>query len=233
MTTTKRIVVVGLGGTGTWLLQALCRYVSHLPDKWTVALIDGDDYTLANSSRQAFKELGNKASSQMASVSREWPDLDCTAIPHYLGDPAKSQTGRSAIAAEHAIQDGDFVFCCVDNHSSRKHLSDHCRQMRNAVLISGGNDATSGQVQVYVRSNGADKIRPITELHPEIENPADKPPHALSCDEAAAAGAPQTLFANLFAATLMACEFHKILQGQKPCEEVCFDIGLSKAVPQR
>jgi len=51
----KRIVVIGLGGIGSALVEPLCRFL-NFDDKaeWQVVLVDGDNYEEKNTSRQTF-----------------------------------------------------------------------------------------------------------------------------------------------------------------------------------
>jgi molybdopterin/thiamine biosynthesis adenylyltransferase len=55
-----------------------------------------------------------------------------------------------------AIREDDVVFMGVDNHATRKFVSDRCEELNNVVLISGGNDYKDGNVITYIRQNGCD-----------------------------------------------------------------------------
>jgi hypothetical protein len=112
----------------------------------------------------------------------------------------------------------------VDNHASRLLVSRHAATLRDLTLISGGNDYEDGNVQVYVRQNGADLTPSLTRYHPEIARPADRNPAELSCEELMAAGAPQLLFANLTVAALMLNAFYAWRQGALDYSEVYLDI---------
>jgi molybdopterin/thiamine biosynthesis adenylyltransferase len=139
------------------------------------------------------------------------------------------------------VDEGDVVFSCVDNHATRKLLSDRCEGLDDVVLISGGNDGveaghrgTYGNVQVFVRRSGADVTVPLTRFHAEIREPADRVPSA-SCGQLAATSAPQVLFTNLAAASAMCNAFYRLLlPGEDGLyDEVCFDILEGRSVPHR
>ena len=104
--------------------------------------------------------------------------------------------------------------------------------MAEITLISGGNDYEDGNVQVYVRREGRDLTPSLARYHPEIADPRDRNPAALSCEELMAAGAPQLLFANLMVASLMLNAFYALRQGRLNYSEVYLDIvqNLSRAV---
>src|SRR5262249_60475714 len=82
------------------------------------------------------------------------------------------------------IRNGDHVLLCVDNHPTRKLVSDHCGTLANVALFSGGNEGvepprergTYGNVQVYLRKGGRDLTVPLTRFHPEIANPKARCP---------------------------------------------------------
>ena len=120
----------------------------------------------------------------------------------------------------------------VDNHASRNLVSRHVATLSDLTLISGGNDYEDGNVQVYVRREGRDLTPSLNRYHPEIADPQDRNPAALSCEELMAAGAPQLLFANLMVASLMLNAFYALRQGRLNYSEVYLDIvqNLSRAV---
>lgn len=225
----RTAVIVGLGGIGSWLYAALGRFLQHSakPEDWKLVLIDGDEYEPRNTSRQLFTRIGNKADIQAAQGRVEWPQLMISSIPQYLGE------GQEGYPVQDAILEGDFVFLCVDNHKTRKYVADHCETLVDVTLISGGNDLTDGNVQVYLRRSKKNLTPRIWDFHPEIATPKDKSPHEMSCEERAATGTPQVIFANMQAASLMAQAFFQLMQGRMPAQEVFFDINTSACRPDK
>ena len=229
------IKVIGVGGIGCALLPHLCRYLSHGSSstgpgdgngaaagrRARVTLVDGDAFEARNAARQAFPAAGNKAQVKAAELAREFPALSLRAVPEFI------HPGNAAAL----VRPGDVVFLGVDNHSTRKAVSDHCRTLRDVVLISGGNDLTDGNVQVYVRRAGEDVTLPLTRFHPEIADPSDRSPAEMSCEELARAGAPQLLFTNLAVASAMLNAFYAWEQGALAYGEVYLDIVQARANP--
>jgi hypothetical protein len=91
-------------------------------------------------------------------------------------------------------------------------------------LISGGNEFTDGNVQLYVRRGGQDLTPDLCKYHPEIANPDDRLPTEMSCEELAQSD-PQLYFTNLGVATLMCWTFYNaIVKKSYERSEVYFDI---------
>lgn len=222
-------MVVGLGGIGSWVVQALCPFLQFHAETWTLVLIDGDEYEEKNRARQAFDELGSKAEVQTSWVARKYQRVRVQAIGQYLSDDGAEDT----YPVSDAIRSGDIVFSCLDNHRTRKMVADHCATLRDVVLISGGNEYTDGNVQVFVRRQGQDLTCRLEKYHPELAHPVDRAPFEMSCEELAASS-PQLIFTNLTAATLMLNAFYafeqKKLDWQKP--EVYFDIVANAVTPR-
>src|SRR3989304_3908143 len=78
------------------------------------------------------------------------------AVPQYISE---------ANITEH-VQEGDTVFLGVDNHKTRKVVSDYCEKLATVTLISGGNDFNDGNVQVHIREGGRDWTVSITRYQP-------------------------------------------------------------------
>lgn len=224
----SRVVIVGLGGIGSNLVEPLCRFVSfsqkeQVPKR--VILIDGKAYKERNRERQKFSALANKAETTKEWLSPISPDLVIEAKPCFVD--------KNNILA--LVREDDIVFLGCDNHSTRKLISDHIASLENALLISGGNELYDGNIQVYERKNGEDSTPPLTFQHPEIEEPADRNPSELSCEELAKAGEPQLLPVNLTVATLMLNAFTAWVGGFLSYYEIYFDLktGNLRLVRQR
>lgn len=210
----QKIVIVGIGGVGSRLAPVMCQYLAYADPGSQVLLVDGDNFEPKNADRQIFGELGNKAEVTATQIQAQYPQL--------------TVEGKSKFITEDNIfvfvKDGDIVFCCVDNHASRKLLSEHCATLQNVTLISGGNDFDDGNIQVYSRRGGKDLTSPLTHLHPELAEPADKNPATLSCEERAQTGTPQLIFANLKVATEMAAAYYVSTLGKPKYGELYFDL---------
>lgn len=195
------IVIIGLGGIGSHLVRPLCRYLNESKGEVAVMLIDGDTFEPKNETRQEFRGFGNKAEVLAAELSEKYPGLSISGKAWYI-------TAENAYVA---INDGDIVFCCVDNHATRNVVSGRCQELENVVLISGGNEYSDGNVQIFIREDGICTTPALTYFHPEIENPQDKNPSEMSCEELAKSGSPQLIFTNFLASAWMLTTFWKYL----------------------
>lgn len=216
-----KIKIIGLGGIGGILSNILCRYLNSnvfKDEKIQVNLIDGDYYEEKNTERQEFESYGNKAESKCRELQRKFNNLELKAYPYFIDD----ETKRVFICED------DIVFLGVDNHKTRKLVSDQAKTLKNIIIISGGNELTDGNVQLFIRKEGVNLTPSLTDYHPEIENPVDKLPGEMSCEELHNSE-PQLYFTNLGVATFMAFTFYNVLKGNFKFSEVYFDMVTMKA----
>lgn len=209
------IKIIGLGGIGSILSDKLLRFLkfSLKRESAVVTLIDGDEYEMKNMERQDFHNFGNKAQSKAEQLMSQFDGLVVNIVPEFVDESNLKDL----------IKDGDVILLAVDNHKTRKIVNDHVKTLKNAILISGGNELTDGNVQRYVREKGKDITPSLTDYHPEIENPADKLPTEMSCQELEESE-PQLYFTNLTVATIMCQMFRKTLEKDYEISEVYFDI---------
>ena len=211
------VKIIGLGGIGSILSDKVSRYFNYSSkdNEIKVVLIDGDDYELKNMERQDFTRMGNKAESKMLELQNKFNNIEFESVCHYI-DP--DNVGR-------VIDENDIVFVAVDNHKTRKIISDYVsNKMQNVVVISGGNELTDGNVQRFVRKGGVNITPRLTDYHPEIDNPVDKLPTEMSCEELSHSE-PQLYFTNLTVATYMCQMLHNTINGNFDVSEVYFDIS--------
>ncbi len=204
----KQVKLVGVGGIGTCLLPCLCRYLNFdgaENDTYRITLIDGDSFEDKNKPRQLFKYYGNKAKSKAEELAVEFKKLSFRAFAEFVKkDNISSMIGE-----------GDIVLLAVDNHKTRKLVSEHCQTLSDIVLISAGNELTDGNAQAYIRKEGKDITVPLERFHPEIANPADRNPGDMSCEERAKMlSSRQIILANICAAWLMFRAFWLVEQGK-------------------
>ena len=217
----NRIVVVGLGGVGSWVLQGLAPFLNYQSDEYHLTLVDGDEYEPKNHTRQVFTELGPKADIQAKWIVETFPRLGIKSVPQYIS----ANGAKDTLSISKVIESGDVVFSCVDNHKTRRVLAKYCEKLDDIVLISGGCEWTDGNIQIFMRKDKEDLTATLTKYHPEIEEPKDKAPFEMSCDEAAVSS-PQLIFSNFNVAVLMLNAFYSIKEGKFNPEfsEAYFDI---------
>jgi hypothetical protein len=230
----ESIKLIGLGGVGGIVARYASLFLAGASHPVCLTLIDGDTFEASNASRMFFSSFGNKAAVVRDDLQGFLDDLALTvaAVEEYV---APENLDR-------LIGEGDCVLLCVDNHATRKLVSDHCAKLADVCLISAGNDGvgadgagriqrgTYGNVQVHVRERGRDRSPALTAHHPEIANPTDALPTDASCS-AAILSTPQILFTNLATASAMLNAFFLEIAGARAYTEVCFDIAHGRMQP--
>jgi molybdopterin/thiamine biosynthesis adenylyltransferase len=227
----SRIKVIGLGGVGGIVLQYLTVFLKSLDRPVRLVLIDGDRFEVANSRRMVFQTIGNKAEVKAKEIVA-WLgpcEVSVVAVPQFV---TTENIAKLILPADH-------VFLCVDNHPTRKLVSEHCGRLSSVALFSGGNEGvdpprergTYGNVQVYLRRDGRDLTVPLTRFHPEIANPTGKAPGEASCAELAVS-TPQILFTNLAVASAMLNAFFAYTCGRLTYQEVKLDVLEARMLPQ-
>ena len=212
----SRVVLIGCGGIGSQLAGPLTRYLaSRQPPHPLLVLVDGDAFEAGNLGRQACAvgDLGTNKAEALARVARSI-GLAVQVVTEYV----------SGANVGHVVREGDLVLLAVDNHPARALVDRHVATLRDATLISGGNDETDGNVQVVRRRDGWSVDGHLTEIHPEIgEADGDPVPGADGC-MAHAAERPQLLATNLMVASAMlSCIWQLSETGSVPYSEVYLD----------
>ncbi|MDO8676121.1 MAG: ThiF family adenylyltransferase [Candidatus Azambacteria bacterium] len=222
-----RTVIIGLGGIGSNIVEPLSRILTFSQSKRApkrLILIDGDKYEERNRERQKFQVTANKAESVKDWLRPLFSELDIEAKPRFVDE-------SNAFVF---IKEGDAVFLSVDNHATRKLVSDHAATLSDILVISGGNELYDGNVQIYERRKGIDITTPLVWLHPEIESPQDRNPAELNCQELAKAGSPQLLAVNFMVASLMLNAFCLWLEERAwVYNEIYFDILTGNCRPSK
>ncbi len=230
------IRVVGLGGTGGIAARYLCVYLASLNWPARVVFVDGDAFEHGNATRALFSCLGNKAEVARADLLEYFADSQLTlvAVDQYL---SPENIARLLPGGDH-----EYVVLCVDNHGTRKLVSDYCAGRNgwpgvdDICLISAGNDpvgqdsrgrmlhGTFGNCQVFLRHRGRNVTPSLTELHTEIDAAEDRLPGDADCTEMLDA-TPQLLFANLTSASAICNTFWLCLCRSLHYSELIFDVA--------
>lgn len=224
-----RFVLIGCGGIGGQLAPNLCRLLHGTRQPAHIVVVDGDEYELRNKGRMRFRELQNKAAEMARDLADEFGDL-------LTIEPVSEFVAQANIAT--ILQENDVVFVAVDNHATRKLVDDHCDRLADIAVISGGNDGvegdqqgTYGNVQISHRKEGIALTGSLQRFHPEIREPGDRSPDAMSCEELAQSGAPQLLVTNVAVASAMLSAFWALSNDTIDYEEVYVEISRNRVVP--
>lgn len=225
MSLIKKIKVIGLGGIGSYLIEPLSRYVSYSNCSCELTFIDGDVYEDKNRERQNFSRCINKAEDSCDNYKEKFPKIHYRYKNEYINEDNVIST----------IREKDIVFLCVDNHATRKVVSDRCSELDDVCLISGGNDLTDGNVICYLRENGKDVTKAPTDLYssianPQDINPGDKETNSLGCQDEVEEN-PQLLFTNLAIASTMLNCYRKYENNNVNFHQVYVDIDTLRSRP--
>ena len=198
----NRIKVIGTGGIGLSLLPNLCRFVQYETTKFPspeVHLVDGDTFEEKNRDRQKFTQYGPKATATANDIRNEFPRLKVYDHPVFVDEDNVVKF----------LREGDLVLSCVDNHQTRKILSDRAEELNNIIVISGANDVTHGDIITHIRMDGKNITSPVAckHHHPTIANPTDLHPKQMnqpgSCTRQAESKPQLVLMNNLVAANML------------------------------
>lgn len=220
-----RVIIVGVGGIGSRLADWVAQYLHSFHPDSVLTIVDGDAYEDKNRDRQKFKSLGSKADVTATTLTADYPGLKVEVMAEYLKPDN----------IDFVLTGGEIVLVCVDNHKTRKLISETAGRLDEISIISGGNELNDGDVLIYLRREGRDLTPSLTQDNPEIANPADKAPYEMSCEELARAGVRQILPTNISAASHMLNAFHQLLTDPSVfvsknlgSEENPFDIAYTK-----
>jgi molybdopterin/thiamine biosynthesis adenylyltransferase len=233
-----KIKVIGTGGIGLCVLPTLCRYVNYETDIFPEAdvhLIDGDTFEEKNRNRQEFSEIGPKATQTADDLRAKFPRIS-------FHDHATFVDEDNVIRF---LREGDIVMLCVDNHKTRKIISDRACELKNITIISGGNDRHDGNVLTHIRRDGRDITPPLaSHYHPEIANPTDMHPSELAqagtCARMAAEVPQLVIVNNLIAANMLSMFYNltdpvvyqeRVMAKPQAYGEACSDMLSMKTVP--
>jgi molybdopterin/thiamine biosynthesis adenylyltransferase len=222
----ERVVLIGCGGIGSQLAGPLTRYLASRPVPQPVlVLVDGDTFEVGNLSRQACAagDLGTNKAEALARVAGA-VGLGVQVVADHV----------TADNVGHLVREGDIVLLAVDNHAARALLDRHVATLRDATLISGGNDETDGNVQLVRRRDGWSVDGHLVEIHPEIGEAADEERSAEPGCQELAAERPQLLVTNLMVASAMLNALWAVVEhGSVPYSEVYLDVTQCAARPRR
>lgn len=227
-----RLVIVGVGGTGGYVLQQVARLVYGLPEhtRPPIVLVDGDKVEEKNLLRQYFlpQDVGrNKAQALAERYGRAY-GIDIRYRADYV--TAYSPLGRGE---EGCAPEGSIVVGCVDNAETRSVLHDDLEPYDHVVYIDSGNGGITlpddpdhldryqlakirdsgweGQVVAGLNYGGY-KVLPFPgEVFPDlfvVEEEQDR--HPERCSEMMVSN-PQRLMTNNMAATVVMMYLHTLL----------------------
>lgn len=196
-----RVAIIGMGGIGSHLAAWVAQLLAYTESEHTLTLVDGDAYEPKNRTRQSFERVGNKAAEQTRILTPRFPEVRIDTVAAYL-TPENTEL---------VILEDEIVLVCVDNHKTRKLVSDAACKLANVSVISGGNEMTTGNLYVFLRRDGVNLTPALDQGHPEIAEPEDRAPFEMGCEELAASGTPQLLCTNVNVAACMLNALYRLI----------------------
>jgi tRNA A37 threonylcarbamoyladenosine dehydratase len=137
----KHVCVVGLGGVGSWAVEALVRSAIG-----RLTLIDADEICLSNSNRQLFAldgQFGRGKAEVLAERCRSInPKIQVDAVASFL-----TAANMEALLD----RDYDLVLDACDSFRSKVELIAWCRRRKLPLVVSGSAGGRTDPTQVRVR----------------------------------------------------------------------------------
>lgn len=122
------ICVVGVGGVGSWAVEALAR-----TGVGKITFIDNDEVSPGNTNRQIHALTGNfgqpKVGVLAQRVAQINPDCECNAIDDFL-------TMRTL--ERYLVSDYDHVIDAIDSIKFKSAMIAYCRRRKISVTVTGG-----------------------------------------------------------------------------------------------
>lgn len=199
----ERIVLIGCGGIGSWLLAPLLRFLNAGHFDGEIYLWDGDRYTAGNAERQefAYDRIGvNKAEVQADVFLAHYPALRLRARGQYV----------TPETIHEAVRERSLVLVAVDNHPARALVARRASELREVCVLSAGNETLDGNVHVTLRRGGRDMTVPLLARHPEVAHFKQGDRADAGCEERIARGETQLLVTNFLAAASLLAAFHAL-----------------------
>jgi len=234
----RRFIIVGAGGIGSWLSAGLVRLLEWKFPGSVLLIVDGDNYEAKNLERQDFAQLGNKASVKALELSKQFTNTIVIPIPKWVvADDFKEEISEESnkIAVSNLITENDVVLAVVDNFAARKIIFDAASKIDNIDVFTGGNDDNLfGSIYHYRRRDGHDVTMHPGVTHTEYDNPPDRNPGEMSCQERAEIeGGTQILATNMAVASYLLGRIQKTIVSDQNLDEseIYFDLGLGMSQP--
>ncbi len=214
-----KIVLLGAGGTGGYLIPHLYRIAYTIRKRIRLTVCDGDVVEEKNLLRQNFvrQDIGKNKARTLTERYAGAFGLEAEYVPDFI-----ESTERLRVLLEpdyiydqnEGIQETQRVILigAVDNNKSRRICHQVFCEAENLIYIDAGNGLQTGQVVCGVREYGETILEPVAEVYREIlqSQTDDRFPSEQSCAEQNIS-APQSIAANLMAATAVVCYIYDLL----------------------
>lgn len=207
-------VVVGAGGTGTFFLKELSRflYKSRSSIKG-VHIFDGDRVEERNLYRQCFmpEDIGRSKAAVMAEILGAAFDIPIMAYDAFLTEPGQLKQCR--IFNIYNSLEMPLLIGCVDNHAARMVMEKFFEEEKNCIYFDAANEFETGEVVFSYKRDGV-VFGPVRSCYfPELKGEKFQSRSEMSCEELNRA-APQHIFTNMLAGQILCSGVSNLLGGK-------------------
>lgn len=226
-----KIVMLGAGGTGGHIAPHLYRLLYALERPVRFIICDGDVVEEKNLVRQNFTpaDLGENKAKVLAERYSSVFGMETEYVPTFIESEERLQAllKPQEWTSEYypyrvELTEQIILIGAVDNNKSRQLCHKVFNQAKELIYIDSGNGEHTGQVVCGIRSGNRTLYRPIGAAYPDVLKETDKFPTELSCAEASVS-APQSITANITAATAVVSMVYNILTlGESRVRQVTF-----------
>lgn len=135
-----RVLVIGIGGVGSWVAEALARTaIGH------VSLLDMDDICISNSNRQLPALSGNIGRTKVEAMAERLRLISPEAVVEPLFD------FLSASNFDQYLQPApDYVIDCIDSVAVKVALIAYCRRHKIPLVTTGGAGGKTDPTRIRV-----------------------------------------------------------------------------------
>ena len=222
-----KIVIIGAGGTGGYVIPHLYRIAYASERRCRVIIADGDIVERKTLIRQNFAEcdIGENKAEVMASRYSEVFGIETEYIPDFI--ESEEQLIEMLEVKNKYMYTKDsmpvaILIGAVDNNRSRVMCNNVFNKLDDIIYIDSGNEEFSGQVVCGVKRKGKVISKPVARVYPDILVDTEKFPSELSCAERSVS-APQSIAANVFASTaVVSMLYYLLIEGELKTNRLAF-----------
>jgi tRNA threonylcarbamoyladenosine dehydratase len=123
----SHVCVVGIGGVGSWAVEALAR-----AGVGTITMIDGDEICVSNTNRQLHALVGNYGQAKVAVMAARLKAINPEITVH-----AVAEMLTSASLEKHLQQGYDYVLDACDSFRVKVEMIAFCKRRKIKILTVG------------------------------------------------------------------------------------------------
>ncbi|MDZ7924176.1 MAG: tRNA cyclic N6-threonylcarbamoyladenosine(37) synthase TcdA [Marinagarivorans sp.] len=145
------MVVIGLGGVGSWAAEALARSgVGHL------TLIELDDICVTNTNRQLHAMTSSVGQQKNAALSARLRDINPDIILHSVEDFLSVANIAKLIGPEHQV-----ILDAIDSPHVKAPLAAFCRKLKKRLIMAGSSGGKKDPSKLQVADLGRTTADPM------------------------------------------------------------------------